>query len=43
MFKDDAQCTQFQADEVVQRKLASAKKLSEVSSKDYDAIFYVGG
>lgn len=24
-------------------KLASAKKLSEVNPKDYDAIFYIGG
>ncbi|KAF7358179.1 Glutathione-independent glyoxalase HSP31 [Mycena venus] len=43
LFASDAECTKFLADEEVQRKLASAKKLSEVSSKDYDAIFYVGG
>jgi putative intracellular protease/amidase len=30
-------------DATVKQKLASAKKLSEVSEADYDAIFYVGG
>ena len=30
-------------DETVKAKLASTKKLSEVSAKDYDVIFYVGG
>ncbi|KAJ7084111.1 class I glutamine amidotransferase-like protein [Mycena epipterygia] len=43
LFASDAERTKFLADEEVQRKLASAKKLSVVSSKDYDAIFYVGG
>lgn len=43
MFASDAECTKFLADETVKSKLASAKKLSEVNSKDYDVIFYVGG
>ncbi|KAJ7368249.1 class I glutamine amidotransferase-like protein [Mycena albidolilacea] len=43
MFEKDEGCIKFLADETVKSKLASAKKLSEVSSKDYDAIFYVGG
>ncbi|KAF8212716.1 class I glutamine amidotransferase-like protein [Mycena galopus ATCC 62051] len=43
MFEADAECIKFLADETVKSKLASAKKLSEVSSKDYDMIFYVGG
>ncbi|KAJ7667967.1 ThiJ/PfpI [Mycena polygramma] len=43
MFESDAQCTQFLADETAKDKLAKAKKLSEVNSKDYDAVFYVGG
>ncbi|KAJ7937104.1 ThiJ/PfpI [Mycena leptocephala] len=43
MFASDAECTKFLADETVKGKLASAKKLSEVNSKDYDVIFYVGG
>lgn len=30
-------------DETVTAKLANAKVLSEVNSKDYDAIFYIGG
>jgi len=42
-FESDAECVKFLADETVKSKLASTKKLSEVSSKDYDAIFYVGG
>ncbi|KAJ6520943.1 ThiJ/PfpI [Mycena capillaripes] len=42
MFESDEECTKFLADETVKSKLASAKPLSEVSSKDYDAIFYVG-
>ncbi|KAJ6537620.1 class I glutamine amidotransferase-like protein [Mycena capillaripes] len=42
-YKSDPECVKFLADEIVKNKLASAKKLTEVSSKDYDAIFYVGG
>ncbi|KAF7352839.1 putative chaperone protein HSP31 [Mycena venus] len=33
MFESDPECTKFLADETVKSKLASAKKLSEVSSK----------
>ncbi|KAJ7822277.1 ThiJ/PfpI [Mycena olivaceomarginata] len=33
----------FLVDEPVKAKLASAKKLSEVSAKDYDAVDYIGG
>jgi hypothetical protein len=43
MFAKDEGCIKFLADETVKGKLASAKKLSDVSAKDYDAIFYVGG
>ncbi|KAJ6487868.1 ThiJ/PfpI [Mycena sanguinolenta] len=43
MFENDAESVKFLADETVKSKLASAKKLSEVNSKDYDAVFYVGG
>ena len=39
-FKDDVG---FLEDATVKQKLASAKKLSDVSAADYDAIFYVGG
>ncbi|KAJ7781291.1 ThiJ/PfpI [Mycena metata] len=42
-FESDAECKKFLADETVKGKLASAKKLSDISVKDYDAIFYVGG
>lgn len=40
MFPDDVK---FLEDPVVKEKLATAKKLSEVSHDAYDAIFYVGG
>ncbi|KAJ7498977.1 ThiJ/PfpI [Mycena latifolia] len=43
MFASDEECIKFQADETVKSKFAAAKKLSDVSAKDYDAIFYVGG
>ncbi|KAJ7507742.1 ThiJ/PfpI [Mycena galericulata] len=43
MFAEDAECVKFLADETVKSKLANAKKLSEISSSSYDAIFYVGG
>ncbi|KAJ6451322.1 ThiJ/PfpI [Mycena sanguinolenta] len=43
MFESDPECVKFLADETVKRKLAAAKKLSEVNAKDYDAVFYVGG
>lgn len=33
----------FLADEVVQQKLATAKKLADVKADEYAAIFYVGG
>ena len=33
----------FLEDPIVKQKFATAKRLSEVSVNDYDAIFYVGG
>ncbi|KZT13074.1 ThiJ/PfpI [Laetiporus sulphureus 93-53] len=42
MFKDD-ESVRFLQDETVKKQLASAKKLSEVNSAEYDAVFYVGG
>ncbi|KAE9410431.1 class I glutamine amidotransferase-like protein [Gymnopus androsaceus JB14] len=39
----DKESVEFLKDETVKAKLASAKKLSDVDAKDYDAIFYVGG
>jgi len=42
-FKDDSLSTKFLNDNEVGSKLSKAKKLSDVSAKDYDAIFYVGG
>ena len=30
-------------DDTVKQKLATAKKLTEVSEKDYDVVFYPGG
>ncbi|KAJ7162213.1 class I glutamine amidotransferase-like protein [Mycena filopes] len=42
-FAADEECNKFLADETVKSKLAATKKLSEINSKDYDAIFYVGG
>lgn len=42
-WKEDKECAKFLNDPAVQNKLATAKKLSEVSVSDYDAIFYVGG
>ncbi|CAL1701057.1 unnamed protein product [Somion occarium] len=41
-FKDD-ESVRFLSDETVKNKFANAKKLSEVNSADYDAIFYIGG
>ncbi|KAF9534872.1 ThiJ/PfpI [Crepidotus variabilis] len=41
-FKDE-ESVKFLNDETVKQKLATAKKLTEVNSKDYEAIFYVGG
>ncbi|KAJ7834984.1 ThiJ/PfpI [Mycena olivaceomarginata] len=43
MFENDAESIKFLTDEIVKAKLANAKKLSAVSAKDYDAIFYIGG
>ncbi|OAX33936.1 class I glutamine amidotransferase-like protein [Rhizopogon vinicolor AM-OR11-026] len=40
-FPDDV--PKFLQDPVVQKKLSTAKKLSEINPNDYDAIFYVGG
>ena len=40
-FQDDV--PKFLQNPVVQNKLETAKKLSEVNSDDYDAVFYVGG
>ncbi|KAF9006433.1 ThiJ/PfpI [Cyathus striatus] len=42
-FAKDEDSVKFLNDETVKSKLASAKKLSEINVKDYDAIFYVGG
>jgi len=42
-FKGDDESVRFLADPVVQKKLAEAKKLTEIDDKDYDAIFYPGG
>lgn len=39
----DKESVEFLKDTVVTKKLESAKKLSEVDVKDYDAVFYVGG
>jgi hypothetical protein len=39
----DEECVKFLNDDAVNAKFADAKKLSDVSAKDYDAIFYVGG
>ena len=41
-FTDD-QSVSFLKDETVKAKLASAKKLTDVNSSAYDAIFYIGG
>jgi putative intracellular protease/amidase len=35
--------TRFKADEAAQKVFASTKKLSEVRSEDFDAVFYPGG
>ncbi|KJA26641.1 hypothetical protein HYPSUDRAFT_132546 [Hypholoma sublateritium FD-334 SS-4] len=42
-FAEDAGCVKFLSDETVKEKLSTAKKLSDVNVKDYDAVFYVGG
>ncbi|RDB22785.1 Glutathione-independent glyoxalase HSP31 [Hypsizygus marmoreus] len=43
-FAKDEECIKFlNDDETVKAKLANAKKLSNVSVADYDAIFYIGG
>ncbi|CCM04059.1 uncharacterized protein FIBRA_06218 [Fibroporia radiculosa] len=42
MFTDD-ESTRFLQDAVVQAKFTAAKKLADVDSSAYDAIFYVGG
>lgn len=39
----DEESVKFLKDETVLRKFAHAKKLTEVNSADYDAVFYVGG
>ncbi|KAB5594286.1 chaperone protein HSP31 [Ceratobasidium theobromae] len=41
-FTDD-ESVKFLKDPEVKQKFATAKKLSDVNLKDYDAIFYVGG
>ncbi|KAJ3477883.1 hypothetical protein NLI96_g10160 [Meripilus lineatus] len=41
-FTDD-ESVKFLNSDAIKAKFASAKKLSEVNAKDYDAIFYVGG
>jgi len=42
-FSKDEESVKFLNDETVKSKFAGAKKLADVDSKDYDAIFYVGG
>ncbi|QRV90971.1 chaperone protein HSP31 [Ceratobasidium sp. AG-Ba] len=42
MFTDD-ESVKFLQDPEVKEKFATAKELSEVDAKEYDAIFYVGG
>jgi len=42
-FKHDGGCIKFLSDATVQLKFERAKKLSDVTVEDYDAIFYVGG
>ena len=42
-FSENADCIKFLSDDTVKAKLSSAKKLSDVNVKDYDAVFYVGG
>jgi len=42
-YSEDEECIKFLNDATVNTKFADAKKLSDVSVKDYDAIFYVGG
>ncbi|KAE9410432.1 ThiJ/PfpI [Gymnopus androsaceus JB14] len=39
----DKESVEFLKDETVKAKFASAKKLSDVDAKDYDAILYIGG
>jgi len=40
---NDSDSLQFLENPTVKEKLATAKKLSDVNEKDYDAIFYIGG
>lgn len=42
-FADDVESQLFLRDEIVKTKLENALKLSEVVTKDYDAVFYIGG
>lgn len=42
-FEKDELAVKFLNDPTVKQKLETTKKLSEVSVKDYDAVFYVGG
>nr|GAT46294.1 predicted protein [Mycena chlorophos] len=42
-FAEDPECIKWLADDTVKAKFASAKKLSTVDVKAYDAIFYPGG
>lgn len=42
-FAHDEECVKFLNDETVVDKFAHAKKLGDVNSANYDAIFYVGG
>ncbi|KAI0685022.1 ThiJ/PfpI [Cytidiella melzeri] len=42
-YKSDPDSVKFLQDPSVQQKLASAKRLSEVTVDDYAAVFYVGG
>ncbi|KAJ7700031.1 class I glutamine amidotransferase-like protein [Mycena rosella] len=43
MFESDEESVKFLKDEEVKSKLQACKKLSDISVKDYDVIFYVGG
>ncbi|KAJ7314956.1 ThiJ/PfpI [Mycena albidolilacea] len=42
MYEKGPESVKFLPDETVKAKLASVKKLSEVSAKDYDAVYYIG-
>lgn len=41
--KDDESVKFLNNDPTVKKKLAEAKKLTDVTADDYDAVFYIGG